>query len=127
MSEKNETIPDIVAEIRRLNPEKYRCSPYSFEIEPDEMRSYADRIEAAYKRIAMTTPGQWMEIAQQGGEIARLRKALEPIRKAAVQLDSCNGTRECAAAMANAIAATRKALEDIDRYRKRRGRALDAT
>ena len=47
---KQETISDIVAEIRRLNPEKFLSTPWYCEPLPNRMRSYADRIEAAAKR-----------------------------------------------------------------------------
>ena len=47
---KQETISDIVAEIRRLNPEKFLSTPWYCEPLPNRMRSYADRVEAAAKR-----------------------------------------------------------------------------
>ena len=50
MSKKQETISDIVAEMRRLNPEKFLSTPWYCEPLPNRMRSYADRIEAAAKR-----------------------------------------------------------------------------
>lgn len=51
MNTKNhETISDIVAEMRRLNPEKFLSTPWYCEPLPNRMRSYADRIEAAAKR-----------------------------------------------------------------------------
>ena len=49
-NERQETISDIVAEIRRLNPEKFLSTPWYCEPLPNRMRSYADRIEAAAKR-----------------------------------------------------------------------------
>ena len=51
MSKKQETISDIVAEMRRLNPEKLLSTPWYCEPLPNRMRSYADRIEAAAKSI----------------------------------------------------------------------------
>lgn len=51
MSKKQETISDIVAEMRRLNPEKFLSTPWYCEPLPNKMRSYADRIEAAVKSI----------------------------------------------------------------------------
>ena len=51
MSKKQETISDIVAEMRRLNPEKFLSTPWYCEPLPNKMRSYADRIEAAAKSI----------------------------------------------------------------------------
>ena len=50
MSDEKETIEDIVAEMRRLNPEKFLSTPWYCEPLPNKMRSYADRIEAAAKR-----------------------------------------------------------------------------
>ena len=50
MSKKQETISDIVAEMRRLNPEKFLSTPWYCEQLPNKMRSYADRIEEAAKR-----------------------------------------------------------------------------
>ena len=47
---KQETISDIVAEMRRLNPEKFLSTPWYCEPLPNRMRSYADRIEEAAKR-----------------------------------------------------------------------------
>ena len=45
--ERPETVADIVAEIRSLNPEKFLVSKWGCEPLPNRMRSYADRIEAA--------------------------------------------------------------------------------
>ena len=50
MSDKQETISDIVAEMRRQNPENFLSTPWYCELLPNKMRSYADRIEAAAKR-----------------------------------------------------------------------------
>ena len=50
MSDEKETIEDIVAEMRRLNPEKFLSTPWYCEPLPNRMRSYADRIEEAAKR-----------------------------------------------------------------------------
>ena len=47
---KQETISDIVAEMRRLNPEKFLSTPWYCEPLPNRMRSYADGIEEAAKR-----------------------------------------------------------------------------
>ena len=46
---KQETISDIVAEMRRLNPEKFLSTPWYCEPLPNRMRSYADRIEEAHR------------------------------------------------------------------------------
>ena len=51
MSDEQETISDIVAEIRRENPEVFLASPWCYQPMPNKMRSYADRIEAAAKSI----------------------------------------------------------------------------
>ena len=48
--QEQETVADIVAEIRMLNPEKFLVSKWCCEPLPNRMRSYADRIEAALKR-----------------------------------------------------------------------------
>lgn len=48
--ERPETVADIVAEIRSLNPEKFLVSKCGCEPLPNRMRSYADRIEAAMAR-----------------------------------------------------------------------------
>ena len=45
--ERPETVADIVAEMRSLNPEKFLVSKWGCEPLPNRMRSYADRIEAA--------------------------------------------------------------------------------
>ena len=48
-NEKYETIEDIVAEIRMLNPERFLVSKWCCEPLPNRMRSYAERINEAYK------------------------------------------------------------------------------
>ena len=48
--ERPETAADIVAEIRRLNPEKFIVSKWGCEPLPNRMRSYAYHIEAAMAR-----------------------------------------------------------------------------
>ena len=48
--ERPETVADIVAEIRMLNPETFLVSKWGCEPLPNRMRSYADRIEAAMAR-----------------------------------------------------------------------------
>lgn len=49
-NEKHETVADIVAEIRSLNPETFLVSKFGHWPLPNRMRAYADRIEAAYIR-----------------------------------------------------------------------------
>ena len=80
-NEKHETIEDIVAEIRMLNPERFLVSKWCCEPLPNRMRSYADRIEAAYKRLAIPTPEQWTEIARQGAEIADLKRENDALKR----------------------------------------------
>lgn len=84
--EKNETVADIVAEIRAKNPEVCYPAEYGGGVVPNEMRALADRIEAAYNRLPLFTPEQLTAIAQQGcenfdlkRENARLRAALRPV------------------------------------------------
>lgn len=49
-NERQETIEDIVADIRRQNPEVFLTSPWCYQPQLNKMRLYADRIEAAAKR-----------------------------------------------------------------------------
>lgn len=49
-NERQETISDIVEEIRRQNPETFLASPWCYQPLQNKMRQYADRIEAAYNR-----------------------------------------------------------------------------
>ena len=79
---RQETVADIVAEIMRTNPETFLFSKWCCEPLPNRMRSYADRIEAAYKRLAIPTPEQWTEIARQGAEIADLKRENASLRAA---------------------------------------------
>lgn len=93
MSNEKETIADIVAEIRRLNPEKFLSTPWYCEQLPNKMRSYADRIEAAVKREreagaeAAQICGEVGEIvgratreeSSQVGDAAAIREALEAL------------------------------------------------
>ena len=48
-NERQETVADIVSEIMRTNPETFLFSKWCCEPLPNRMRSYADRILAAYK------------------------------------------------------------------------------
>lgn len=50
-NEAHETVADIVAEIRRLNPETFLVSKWCRAPMPNKMRSYSDRIEEAYRRF----------------------------------------------------------------------------
>ena len=73
--EKNETIADIVADIRAQNqglPEdSYALSPLVC-----DLLSFADRIEAAHKRELEST----VEKSSQVGNAAKMREALEKVR-----------------------------------------------
>lgn len=101
MSDEKETIEDIVAEIRRQNPEKFLVSPWYCEPLPDRMRSYADRIESAYNREreagaeAAKICGEIGEIVVRESAIAelkreneRLRAALKPVLDAYISQDN---------------------------------------
>ena len=102
-NERHETVADIVAEIRRLNPKTFLVSKWCCEPLPNRMRSYADRIEAAYKRLALPTPEQWTEIARQSVEMydlkrenARLRAALKPVLEVKMDMYTSNLSMEIA-------------------------------
>lgn len=66
---KYETVADIVAEIRRLNPETFLVSKQFRAPMPNKMRSYADRFEEAHK----------CEVARLLDDNARLMAALKPV------------------------------------------------
>lgn len=102
-NERHETVADIVAEIRRLNPKTFLVSKWCCVPLPNRMRSYADRIEAAYKRLTIPTPEQWTEIARQGSEIAdlkrenaSLRAALKPVLEVEMDMYTSNLSMEIA-------------------------------
>ena len=67
-----ENIDDIVAEIRRLNPEKFLSTPWYCEAIPNKMRSYADLIEANVADIIA-------ENARLKSDISELLKCLQKI------------------------------------------------
>ena len=107
-----ETIADIVAEIRRQNPEKFLSSPWYCAPLPDRMRSYADRIEAAAKREREAGAeaaqicgyigeivGRESAIAELKRENERLLSALKPVQDAYVPdfsiCDTCYDRTEC--------------------------------
>ena len=97
---KHETIEDIAAEIRRLNPDTFLVSKWFREPLPNRMRSYADRIEAAHKREREAGA----EAAQICGEIGEMVG-----REAACHqpVTDCNGLN---------AAAMREALENVRFY-----------
>lgn len=87
-NEKQETIADIVAEMRRDCPARHfdgaRYADGDWVYTKGTVLSLADRIAAAAKRLPLLTHIQWTQIAQQAGEIddlkrenARLRAALK--------------------------------------------------
>jgi len=91
-----ETIDDIVREMRtlgRLDEKSTDKIPRS--LQALGLRTYADRIEAAYSRLPILTPEQWTQIAQQAAEMSdlkreneRLRVALIPVLEVDCQLDN---------------------------------------
>ena len=111
MSDEKETIEDIVAEIRRQNPEKFLVSPWYCEPLPDRMRSYADRIEAAAKRereagVEVARRDIDTVICRYGRLVKKLRSenerllsALKPVQDAYVPdfsiCDTCYDRTEC--------------------------------
>ena len=85
-NENQETIEDIVSEMRKRAQEVYEGQsgyPENWEdqMNDDEIREIADRIEAAYKRLAIPTPEQWTEIARQGAEIADLKRENDALKR----------------------------------------------
>ena len=78
--ERQETIEDVVADIRAQNqglPEDgYALSPLVC-----DLLSFADRIEKAYKRLSLPTPEQWTEIARQAIEIADLKRENDALKR----------------------------------------------
>lgn len=106
----HETVADIVAEIRMLNPETFLVSKWCCEPLPNRMRSYADRIEAAYKRLAIPTPEQWTEIAQQGAEIADLKRENARLSAALKIILECTLDSTMPHAAVLAVAQARQAL-----------------
>ena len=82
-NERHETVADIVRKMRtlgRLDEKSTDKIPRS--LQALGLRIYADRIEAAYKRIAIPTPDQWTEIARQSVEIADLERENASLRAA---------------------------------------------
>lgn len=77
MSDENqETVADIVAWIRR------HASVYGYDL--------ADRIEAAYNRLALLTPEQWTQVAQQGAEIDDLKRENAMLKQRLVKCEKVN-------------------------------------
>ncbi len=74
---KQEAVADIVAEIRRLNPETFLVSKQFRAPMPNKMRSYADRFEEAHK----------CEVARLQDDNARLMSALRPVLECRVISD----------------------------------------
>ena len=106
-----ETIADIVAEIRRQNPEKFLSTPWYCEPLPNRMRSYADRIEAAYNRereaeVEVARRDIDTIICRYGRLVKKLRRenkrllsALKPVQDAHIPdfsiCDTCYDRSEC--------------------------------
>lgn len=99
-----ETIDDIVRKMRtlgRLDEKSTDKIPRS--LQALGLRIYADRIEAAYKRLAIPTPEQWTEIARQSVEMydlkrenASLRAALKPVLEVEMDMYTSNLSIEIA-------------------------------
>ena len=90
MSEaKQETVADIVAEMRRVAESRTYGSGLG---DVDDalfaipIGDYADRIEEAYNRLPIFTPEQLTAIAQQGGEIADLKRENARLRAALAKI-----------------------------------------
>ena len=79
-NERHETVADIVSDMRQdiADGTVGIWADFGGEV----ARGYADRIEAAYKRIAIPTPEQWTEIARQSVEIADLKRENASLRAA---------------------------------------------
>lgn len=77
---RQETVADIVADMRQdiADGTVGIWADFGGEV----ARGYADRIEKAYKRIAIPTPEQWTEIARQSVEIADLKRENASLRAA---------------------------------------------
>lgn len=83
-NEKKETVMDVVTEMRNVGDSSDLSSLEWWVCE--KMFCYADRIEAAFDRLAVPTAEQWTEIARQEAEIADLKRenarllaALKPV------------------------------------------------
>lgn len=75
-----ETISDIVAEIRRENPEVFLASPWCYQLMPNKMRSYSDRIEAAAKR-EREAGAEAAQICGEIGEIVGRESAIAELKR----------------------------------------------
>ena len=107
--EKQETIEDVVADIRAQNqglPEDgYALSPLVC-----DLLSIADRIEAAYKRLAIPTPEQWTEIARQSVEMYYLKRENARLSAALKIILECTLDSTMPHAAVLAVAQARQAL-----------------
>ena len=84
-----ETIDHIVKEMRENaehNHALVEVTKYLTEI--------ADRIEAAYNRLALPTPDQWTQIAQQTVEISELKRKNAHLRAALTPIQECKTFNE---------------------------------
>ena len=110
-NEKHETVDDIVREMRtlgRLDEKSTDKIPRS--LQALGLRTYADRIEAAYKRLAIPTPEQWTEIARQGAEIADLKRENARLSAALKIILECTLDSTMPHAAVLAVAQARQAL-----------------
>lgn len=77
--ERQETIADIVAEMRVI------ARAHGF-----EDSDWADRIEAAAKRLTMPTPDQWTEIAKEMCESVLLKRENARLKQRLAQCEKIN-------------------------------------
>ena len=89
--EKRETVADIVAEMKNgpcnwLTPEGI---PQQFH-DNELFSEFADRIEAAAKRLAMPTPDQWTEIAKEMCESVLLKRENARLKQRLAQCEKIN-------------------------------------
>ena len=114
MSEaKQETISDIVAEMR---DEGHTGDASCLEWVETKMRHYADRIEAAYNRLAIPTPKQWTEIAQKLCENVLLERENAHLKQRLALKDETNETQEPSLDAATVISIARHYCHAKDKH-----------
>lgn len=94
-NEKQETISDIVAKMRADNPVECYPAEYGGGVIPNGTRELADRIEAAYKRLAIPTPKQLAAIAKMFFEVSDLKRENARLRAALKAEKTPGGGAEC--------------------------------
>ena len=124
-NEKHETVADIVREMRKEAVD--RSADASCTMECAILRHYSDRIEAAYRRLALPTPDQWTEIARQAGEISALKsgnaRLIREAQRRTKYTWTCRDGREIAVEdmsdehLANAIAVLLRMI-DVPEHRQ---------